>query len=120
LHAAWLAALWVFGYSQPVQPVFLALFVLLQVARVWVLGTLDRRWTIRVIVVPGEKLIARGPYRFMRHPNYAVVAGEVAVVPLALGMPISALVFTIFNAAVLALRIRVENEALRSAQPAAG
>jgi methyltransferase len=120
LHAAWLAGLWMFGYSQPVQPVFLALFVLLQVARVWVLGTLGRRWTIRVIVVPGEKLIARGPYRFMRHPNYAVVAGEVAVVPLALGMPISALVFTIFNAAVLALRIRVENEALRSAQPAAG
>jgi methyltransferase len=111
-HTVWMAGLWALGYSRPIQPLFLALFVLLQVARYWVLSTLGRRWTIRVIVVPGEKLVARGPYRFLRHPNYAVVAGEVAIAPLALGMPIFALVFTIFNAAVLAVRIRVENAAL--------
>lgn len=74
-----------------------------------VLITLGRRRTIRVIVVPGEHLVARGPYRFFRHPNYAVVCGEVAVVPLAPGLPVYALLFTLFNAAVLATRIPEEN-----------
>jgi methyltransferase len=76
------------------------------------LVTLGRRWTIRIIAVPAETLVARGPYRFLRHPNYAVVAGEFAAVPLALGLPIYALVFTILNAAVLAIRIPEENAAL--------
>ena len=76
------------------------------------LATLGRRWTIRVIVVPGEKLVSRGPYRWLRHPNYAIVIGEIAVVPLALGLPIYALVFSLLNAAVLAIRIPLENAAL--------
>jgi methyltransferase len=77
--------------------------------------TLGRRWSIRVIVIPGEKLVARGPYLLLRHPNYVVVIGEIAVVPLAVGMPVYALVFSILNAAVLAIRIRAENAALASA-----
>lgn len=77
--------------------------------------TLGQRWTIRIIVVPGEKLVARGPYRFLRHPNYAVVTGEIAAVPLALGLPIYALFFSILNAAVLAIRIPDENAALAAA-----
>jgi methyltransferase len=88
------------------------LFVALQMARYWVLATLGRRWTIRIIVVPGERLIAQGPYRFLRHPNYAVVTGEIAVVPLALGLPAYALVFSILNAGMLAIRITAENAAL--------
>ena len=80
--------------------------------RFWVLVTLGRRWTIRIIGVPGETLIARGPYRYLHHPNYAVVTGEIAVVPLALGLPIYALVFSILNAIVLAIRIPAENAAL--------
>jgi methyltransferase len=111
-HAAWLAGLWFFAYDRPVEPSFLALFVALQMARYWVLATLGRRWTIRIIVVPGERLIARGPYRFLRHPNYAVVTGEIAVVPLALGLPAYALVFSILNAGMLAIRITAENAAL--------
>jgi methyltransferase len=77
-----------------------------------VLISLGRRWTIRVIVVPGERLVAHGPYRFLRHPNYAVVTGEIAVVPLALGLPVYALVFSILNAAVLAIRVPAEDAAL--------
>jgi methyltransferase len=115
VHAAWLIGLWVLGYDHVVEPVYLALFVVLQIARVWVLMTLGRRWTIRVIAVPGEHLVARGPYRFFRHPNYAVVCGEVAVVPLALGLPLYALIFTLLNAAVLAIRIPKENAALVAA-----
>lgn len=112
VHAAWLLGMWVLAYDRTVEPIYLAPFIVLQVARFWILLTLGRRWTVRVIVVPGERLVARGPYRFLRHPNYAVVVGEIAVVPLALGLPLYALVFSILNAAVLALRIPAENAAL--------
>jgi methyltransferase len=116
VHAAWLAGLWLLAYDRPVGPFFLGLFIVLQLARFWVLLTLGRRWTIRIVTMPGEHLVARGPYRLLRHPNYAVVVGEIAVVPLALGLPIYAVVFTILNLAVLAIRIPVENAAL-SARP---
>ena len=119
-HAAWLAGMWLLAYDRPVPPLFLALFVVLQMARFWVLATLGRRWTIRVIVVPGERLVARGPYRCLRHPNYAVVIGEIAVVPLALGLPIYALVFSILNAAMLAIRIPAENAALAATSRSTG
>ncbi len=114
LHAGWLAGMWLLAYGHSVVPAFLVVFIALQFARFWVLETLGRRWTIRIIVVPGEQLVARGPYRWLRHPNYAVVIGEIAVVPLALGLPIYALVFSILNAAVLALRISAEDAALGS------
>jgi methyltransferase len=111
-HAAWMTGMWVLAYDHSVAPVFLGLFIVLQLARLWFLATLGRRWTIRVIVVPGEHLVARGPYRFLRHPNYAVVSGEIAVVPLALDLPLYALIFSILNAIVLLIRIRAENAAL--------
>jgi len=112
LHAAWMAGMWVLAYDYSVVTIYLVLFIVVQIARFWVLITLGRRWTIRIIVVPDERLVARGPYRWLRHPNYAVVSAEIAVVPLALGMPIYALVFSILNAAVLAIRIPAENAAL--------
>jgi methyltransferase len=118
-HAAWMAGLWLLAYDRPVEPFSLALLVVLQMARFWVLATLGRRWTIRIIVVPGERLVARGPYRLLRHPNYAVVTGEIAVVPLALGLPIYALIFSVLNAGVLAIRITAENAALLQSRPAA-
>lgn len=113
LHAFWLACLWVLGWDAPVHPGWLALFVLLQVARVWVLATLGRRWTTRIILLPGVPLIATGPYRWLSHPNYAVVVAEIAVLPLCLGLPLIAVIFTLGNAAVLSLRIAAENAALR-------
>lgn len=112
LHALWLGALWLFGVDQPVNPFWLAAFLCLQVARVWVLTTLGPRWTTRIIVVPGERLVATGPYRYVRHPNYVVVIGEIAVLPLCLGLPWLAVVFTLLNAAILVIRIRAENAAL--------
>ena len=115
LHAAWMFGLWMLAYDRPVNLFYLALFIVLQIMRFWVLLTLGRRWTIRIIVLPGERLITRGPYRYLHHPNYAVVTGEIAVVPLALGLPIYALVFSILNAIVLAIRIPAENAALAAA-----
>lgn len=113
LHAAWLAALWWAGRDQPLQPAWTALYLVLQLGRVWVLATLGRRWTTRVFVVRGETLVRRGPFRFVSHPNYLVVACEIFVLPLALGLPWLSLAFGTANLAVLWWRIRVEGRALR-------
>jgi methyltransferase len=112
LHAAWLLALWIYGREQPVSLPLLTVFVVLQALRVWVLATLGTRWTTRIIVLPGEPLIATGPYRLIAHPNYVIVIGEIAVLPLALHLPVLALVFSVLNAAVLIIRIRSEARAL--------
>lgn len=112
LHAGWLLALWLFGSGHDVNRGWLAVFVALQAARLWVIASLGRRWTTRVIVLPGASPVASGPYRWLRHPNYLIVAAEIAVVPLALGLPLIALVFSGINAVLLAWRIRVENRAL--------
>ena len=112
LHAFWLAGLWWWGWQMPLNMVWLAIFILLQILRVWVLTTLGPRWTTRIIVQPGLSLIASGPYRWISHPNYVVVVGEIAVLPLCVGLPAYALVFSLANAAVLTIRIRAENAAL--------
>jgi methyltransferase len=117
VHAAWLAALWIFGRSQPVNLFALVAFVGLQGLRVWVLATLGSRWTTRIIVLPGAPLIAGGPYRLLSHPNYIIVVAEIALLPLALHLPVLALVFTVLNASVLVIRIRTEARALSAAVP---
>ena len=112
LHAAWLIALWIWGRDQDINVLALIGFALMQGLRLWVLATLGERWTTRIIVLPGAPLVAAGPYRYLSHPNYAVVVGEIALLPLALHLPWIALVFTLLNAAVLFIRIRVEARAL--------
>jgi methyltransferase len=112
VHTAWLIALWVFGRNQEVILPALAAFVALQFVRVWVLATLGSRWTTRIVVLPAEPLVASGPYRYFVHPNYAVVVGEIALLPLALHLPLLALIFTVLNATVLTIRIRAEARAL--------
>ena len=112
LHAAWLVTLWWLAPDRPIDIPFLLLFLLIEAGRVWVLRTLGNRWTTRIIVVPGEKLIEAGPYRFVRHPNYLVVIGEIAVLPLVFGLWDVAIIFSLLNAAMLTVRIRTENRAL--------
>ena len=112
LHAVWLACLWIAGRQSDIAPFWLAAFLVLQGLRVWVLATLGRRWTTRIIVLPGAPLVTGGPYRFLLHPNYAVVVGEIATLPLALGLPKISLLFSLLNGLVLAIRIRAENSAL--------
>lgn len=114
VHALWLAALWWLAPGQPIVWPLIALFLLLQLGRLWVLLTLGGRWTTRIIVLPEAPLVARGPFRFVRHPNYLVVAGEIAVLPLAFGLWQVALLFSLLNAAVLFIRIRAEERALRA------
>jgi methyltransferase len=112
VHALWLITLWWFAPSRPVDGLWLALFVLLEIARIWVLASIGRRWTTRIIVLPDAPLVRRGPYRFISHPNYLVVVGEIAVLPLVFGMPFISLIFTLVNAGVLSIRVREENKAL--------
>lgn len=112
LHASWLAVLWFFGPGPPIEIVPLILFVLLQLGRIWVIATLGERWTTRIIILPGAPLVTSGPYRWLNHPNYLVVIGEFAVLPLVFGLPMVAVVFSLLNAAILAVRIRAENRAL--------
>ena len=116
VHAAWLISLWVFGHDRSVNILALLFYLLLQGFRFWVMWTLGSRWTTRIIVLPERPLVSAGPYRFLSHPNYAVVAAEIAVLPLVLDLPLLAAVFTILNAAVLAVRIRAENRALAASR----
>ena len=112
LHAAWLISLWIFGWDRDVYWPALVAFALLQGLRLWVLASLGSRWTTRIIVLPGAPLIDSGPYRYVAHPNYAIVAGEIALLPLALNLPWLALLFSVLNAIVLRVRIRAEARAL--------
>ena len=116
LHAAWLVGLWVLVVwrtpAADVSWIWLAVFVVLQALRIWVIVTLGPRWTTRIIVLPGAPLVARGPYRFVSHPNYWVVAAEILVLPLVFGLAWYGIAFSVLNAAVLWIRIRAEEAAL--------
>jgi methyltransferase len=114
LHAAWLGGLWLMAWDRPANLAWLVAYLALQAFRAWVLLSLGARWTTRIIVVPGEILVRKGPYRFIPHPNYAVVAAEIAVLPLVFGLTIYAVAFSLLNASVLWLRVRAENAALRA------
>ncbi len=113
LHVAWLVSIGLFvpADTQPSWPLF-GLFAVLQLARLWVLVSMGRYWTTRVLTLPGAPLVRRGPYRWVRHPNYLIVVGEIAVLPLIFGAWQIALVFSVANAILLAWRIRIEDAAL--------
>ncbi len=113
VHAAWLVAL---AFSVPPEaPVswpWTALYGVLLALRAWVMLSLGRFWTTRIVTLPGAPLVARGPYRWLRHPNYAVVVAEIFVAPMIFGQMWIALIFSALNGAALYSRIRVENAVL--------
>jgi methyltransferase len=121
LHALWVLSLWVFvPHDTTPEPILLGAFALLQLARIWIIATLGRYWTTRIISLPGAPLVRRGPYRFVRHPNYLVVALEIPVLSGAFHAWGLALIFGLANLAILYWRIRTENQALaprRSLEP---
>jgi methyltransferase len=118
MHVLWLASLWSFGAARMISPTWLAVFLSLQVLRAWTLKTLGPRWTTRIIILPGAPLVTNGPYRFLSHPNYLVVVGEITVLPLCLGLPWVALLFSGANAILLSIRIRAETIALTGSRHA--
>ncbi len=117
LHTLWLVCTLTEGLLRgPEVPVFwpvpLALFLLVQPLRYWALFSLGESWNTKILVVPGSNPVRRGPYRYLNHPNYVVVVVEILAFPLIFGAWVTALVFTVLNAAVLYVRIREENRAL--------
>lgn len=117
LHTLWLVSTLVEGLLRgPELPAFwpvpLALFLLVQPLRYWAIFSLGERWNTKILVLPSERPIRRGPYKYLDHPNYVVVVVEILTFPLIFGAWITALVFTVLNAAILSVRIREENRAL--------
>ncbi|MCJ7839505.1 hypothetical protein MUB24_01000 [Lederbergia sp. NSJ-179] len=94
-------------------PVFLVVFVLLQMARIWVISTLGKHWNTKIIVLPGADIIKKGPFQYVKHPNYMIVTLELLVVPLMFHAYITAIIFFLLNQWILSIRIAVEEEALR-------
>lgn len=114
LHVAWILALLLAVPPQtPLSQPLLALFVVLQLVRVWVMLTLGSLWTTRVILLPGAQRVRSGPYRFLKHPAYVNVSLELAAVPLMFGAWHVAAAATALNLVVMRMRIPVENRALR-------
>ena len=118
LHVLWLLSTLVEGLLRgPTIPAWwpipLVLFLFAQLLRYWAILSLGEHWNTRVLVVPGVRLVRRGPYRYFPHPNYVVVVVEIATFPLVFGAWVTALVFTALNAALLFVRIRTENRALK-------
>lgn len=121
LHACWLLAIILaLPPHPPINLVPLIAYVVLELLRIWVLLSLGPYWTTRIISLPRAPLVRKGPYRFVRHPNYWIVVGEIALLPLVFGEIIVAGIFSAFNAALLYWRIRVENAALAARRTAAG
>ena len=115
VHAAWLAAIALLVPADaPVYWSLIGLYLVVQLGRIWVLTSLGRYWTTRVIDMPDTPLVRRGPYRWIKHPNYVVIALEIAILPLAFGAWQIALIFSIANFAVLAWRLRIEDSALQA------
>jgi methyltransferase len=113
LHTAWLITIFLAISSPPqIYALPLALYIALQILRVWTLVSLGPYWTTRIITLPNAPLVKRGPYKFLRHPNYAIVVGEIAFLPLVFGEWTVTIMFSILNAIILFVRIREEERAL--------
>ena len=114
LHALWLAVMVLAVLpGAPFRPVLFGIFVALQLLRIWTIASLGPFWTTRIITVDDQPLRRRGPYRFIRHPNYLIVAIEIPLLPLLLDLPVVAIAFGVANLALLVWRIRIEEEALK-------
>lgn len=112
-HSLWLVGL-LFAVSPErwPDPWLLGFYVILQPLRLWIILSLGPYWSTRILVLPNHPVVRRGPYRYVRHPNYLLVILEIAVLPLAFSAWGYAILFTLANLALLALRVAVENEAL--------
>ena len=90
----------------------LFLFLLAQAGRIWALTSLGRFWNTKIIVLPNSKVVRKGPYQYIKHPNYAIVMVEFLVIPLLFNAYITAALFTLLNIGILAIRIPAEEQAL--------
>ncbi|WP_048825203.1 isoprenylcysteine carboxyl methyltransferase family protein [Bacillus sp. B-jedd] len=97
----------------PFWPFLVSLFLVAQAGRIWALASLGKYWNTKIIVLPGAEPVRKGPYRFLKHPNYVIVTLELLVIPLLFNAYITAAVFAILNAIMLSIRIPAEESALK-------
>jgi methyltransferase len=118
-HLAWIASLaFLISPAAPIVWPLIVYYLVLQVVRYFVIGSLGRFWTHRIITLPGAPISRAGPYRYVAHPNYAVALIETFVLPLAFGAPALAIIMTALWWVVLAIKIKLEDEALRARRKA--
>lgn len=91
---------------------FLVIFSILQLMRLWVLNSLGQYWNTKILRIPGYVLIKKGPYRYFKHPNYIIVVCEIIVIPMIFDLYYTAVIFTVLNAIILSVRIKEENKVL--------
>jgi methyltransferase len=118
MHIAFFISLLVevFVTNKPLSPLWiplLSLFLIAQIARVWCLASLGTFWNTKIIILPGADVVKKGPYKFIRHPNYVIVATELLVLPLIFSAYFTAIVFSFLNIWMLSVRIPVEEKALK-------
>lgn len=94
---------------------FISIFAVAQIVRYWAIRSLGAHWNTKVLAIPGKKLVTRGPYKYIRHPNYVAVITEIAVIPLIFSCYITATVFSLLNLILLRRRIKIEEDALTTA-----
>ncbi|MCM3757670.1 isoprenylcysteine carboxyl methyltransferase [Sporosarcina aquimarina] len=99
----------------PIWGILLTIFLLTQVLRVWCLASLGKYWNTKIIILPGADVVMKGPYKFIRHPNYVIVATEILVLPMIFGAYFTAITFTLLNAWMMSVRIPQEEQALKDA-----
>jgi methyltransferase len=93
--------------------ILLVFFIFLQLMRVWVLSSLGKFWNTKILRIPSTELVSKGPYKYIKHPNYLIVSAEIFILPMIFNLYFTAIVFTILNAVMLRIRIKIENEALK-------
>jgi methyltransferase len=112
-HLAWIASLFfLIPATATASYILAALYIALQGVRYWVIGTLGRFWTHRILTLDNAPIVRRGPYEYLRHPNYAVTIAETFLLPTVFGALALGIIMTAVWAAVLAYKIELEDEAL--------
>ena len=116
LHVLFFISLFSEYVTQPIHDYSLVLIILyffLLVCKAWIIKSLGKFWTTKIYRIRGIPLIQKGPYKYVKHPNYIVVIVEIAIIPLAFHLYTTAIVFTLLNALLLSIRIKEENKALQ-------
>lgn len=118
LHSGFFVSLWLEGQFVTPPLIWLLFFALLQLVRIWCLRSLGLFWNTKILILPGATIVSKGPYAYIRHPNYCIVCLELALLPLMFEAYVTAVLFTVLNGWMLSVRIPLENQALQALKEA--
>jgi methyltransferase len=115
LHTLFIVSMLIEYYLKPVNLnwVYLLAFIALILSKIWIITSLGVFWNTKIYRIAGYSLIKKGPYKYVKHPNYIIVVLEIFVIPMTFGLYYTAIIFTLLNFIMLSIRIKVENKALK-------